>query len=333
MAKSASKIKSAAKEKPAKKTTTKKATTKKVVAAKTKTKAAAKVKTTAPKKAAAKKTIATKAKSAKKTTTKSTSTTKTGRKVEVVSPVKKVPKKIKGYSKKDLREFKKVILDKRAEIIAAFINASALIVIAIFLAIEAVKRFDNPEVIDSNLVIWLAFIGILFNGFSVLLLKKDASHNMNMRSAYLHLLTDMLTSVAVLIGGILMKYLEIYWVDAVLTIIISAYLLIMSWSIFTGSLKILMLFAPDHIKINEIVKELSKNKAVKNIHHIHIWQLNEHNCHFEAHVEFKDDIMLSEFDVICMDLENVLEEKFQINHCNFQPEFSRKDSKEIIIQD
>lgn len=222
---------------------------------------------------------------------------------------------------------------KRAEIIAAFINASALIVIAIFLAIEAVKRFDNPEVIDSNLVIWLAFIGILFNGFSVLLLKKDASHNMNMRSAYLHLLTDMLTSVAVLIGGILMKYLEIYWVDAVLTIIISAYLLIMSWSIFTGSLKILMLFAPDHIKINEIVKELSKNKAVKNIHHIHIWQLNEHNCHFEAHVEFKDDIMLSEFDVICMDLENVLEEKFQINHCNFQPEFSRKDSKEIIIQD
>ena len=122
MAKSASKIKSAAKEKPAKKTTTKKATTKKVVAAKTKTKAAAKVKTTAPKKAAAKKTTATKAKSAKKTTTKSTSTTKTGRKVEVVSPVKKVPKKIKGYSKKDLREFKKVILDKRAEIIEQLQN-------------------------------------------------------------------------------------------------------------------------------------------------------------------------------------------------------------------
>jgi len=222
---------------------------------------------------------------------------------------------------------------KRAEIIAAFINASALIVIAVFLAIEAFKRFNNPQIIDSNLVIWLALIGILFNGFSVLLLKKDASHNMNMRSAYLHLLTDMLTSVAVLIGGILMKYLEIYWVDAVLTIIISVYLLIMSWSIFKGSLKILMLFAPDHIKINEIVKELSKNKAVKNIHHIHIWQLNEHNCHFEAHVEFKEDIILSEFDVICMDLEKVLKEKFQISHCNFQPEYSREDSKEIIIQD
>ena len=222
---------------------------------------------------------------------------------------------------------------KRAEIIAAFINASSLIVIAIFLAIEAVKRFNNPVIIDSNLVILLALLGILFNGLSVLLLKKDASHNMNMKSAYLHLLTDMLTSVAVLIGGLLMKYFETYWVDAVLTIIISIYLLVMSWGIFKGSLKILMLFAPDHIKINEIVNELSKNDAVRNIHHIHIWQLNEQNCHFEAHVEFKDDIILSEFDSICIELEKVLLEKFQINHCNFQPEYNRKDSKEIIIQD
>ena len=222
---------------------------------------------------------------------------------------------------------------KRAEIIAAFINASSLIVIAVFLAIEAVKRFNNPIIIDSNLVILLALLGILFNGLSVLLLKKDASHNMNMKSAYLHLLTDMLTSVAVLIGGLLMKYFETYWVDAVLTIIISIYPLVMSWGIFKGSLKILMLFAPDHIKINEIVNELSKNKAVRNIHHIHIWQLNEQNCHFEAHVEFKDDIILSEFDSICIELEKVLLEKFHINHCNFQPEYNRNDSKEIIIQD
>jgi cobalt-zinc-cadmium efflux system protein len=222
---------------------------------------------------------------------------------------------------------------KRAEIIAAFFNASTLIVIAVFLAIEAIKRFNNPKIIDSNLVIWLAALGILFNGFSVLLLKKDASHNMNMKSAYLHLLTDMLTSVAVLIGGLLMKYLEIYWVDAVLTIIISIYLLIMSWSIFIDSLKILMLFAPNHIKINDIVSELSKNNAVRNIHHIHIWQLNEHDCHFEAHIEFKEDIPLSKFDSISKELEIILLDQFQINHCTFQPEYDREESKKIIIQD
>jgi cobalt-zinc-cadmium efflux system protein len=222
---------------------------------------------------------------------------------------------------------------KRAEIIAAFINAATLIVIAVFLAIEAIKRFDNPQVINSELVIWLALLGIAFNGFSVLLLRKDATHNMNMRSAYLHLLSDMLTSVAVLIGGLLMKYFEIYWVDAVLTILISIYLLQMSWRIFIDSLKILMLFAPDHIKINDVVNELSKNNAVRNIHHIHIWQLNERDCHFEAHIQFKSDIKLSEFDGICKELEKILLEKFHINHCNFQPEFDRDDSKEIIIQD
>ncbi len=222
---------------------------------------------------------------------------------------------------------------KRAEIIAAFINAATLIVIAFFLAIEAIKRFNNPQTIDSNLVIWLASLGILFNGFSVLLLKKDASHNMNMKSAYLHLLTDMLTSVAVLIGGLLMKYFQFYWVDAVLTILISIYLLKMSWSIFIDSLKILMLFVPDHIKINDIVIELSKDKTIRNIHHIHIWQLNEHDCHFEAHIEFKSDIPISKFDSICKNLEKILLDKFQINHCTFQPEYDRKESKEIIIQD
>jgi len=222
---------------------------------------------------------------------------------------------------------------KRAEIIAAFVNAATLIVIAVFLGIEAIKRFNNPKIINSELVIWLALLGIAFNGFSVLLLRKDATHNMNMRSAYLHLLSDMLTSVAVLVGGLLMKYFEIYWVDAVLTILISIYLLQMSWRIFLDSLKILMLFAPDHIKISDVVNELSKNKSIRNIHHIHIWQLNERDCHFEAHIEFKSNIKLSEFDIICKELEKILLEKFHINHCNFQPEFDRDDSKEIIIQD
>ncbi|MCB0471913.1 MAG: cation transporter [Flavobacteriaceae bacterium] len=222
---------------------------------------------------------------------------------------------------------------KRAEIIAAFINAAALIVIAVFLAFEAVKRFQDPQVIDSNLVIILALIGILFNGLSVLLLKKDASHNLNMKSAYLHLLSDMLTSVAVLIGGFLMKYFQIYWVDAVLTIMISVYLLVMSWNIFVDSLKILMLFSPSHINVNAIIAELMKNEAVRNIHHVHIWPLNDHDCHFEAHVEFKDDIKLSQFDRICVELETVLIEKFDIHHCYFQPEYDRIESKEVIIQD
>ncbi|MHB1146005.1 MAG: cation diffusion facilitator family transporter [Lutibacter sp.] len=222
---------------------------------------------------------------------------------------------------------------KRAEMIAAFFNAASLIVIGIFLGIEAIKRFTEVKEIQSDLVIWLAILGIAANGLSVLLLKNDAKHNMNMKSAYLHLLSDMLTSVAVLIGGLLMKYYQIYWIDALLTLLISFYLIYMSWTILIDSLKILMLFAPSHIKIKEVVEEVQKVTGVKNIHHIHIWQLNDVECHFEAHLEFESDIKLSEFDLICEDVEKLLFKKFHIQHCNLQPEFNRNDIKEIIIQD
>jgi len=222
---------------------------------------------------------------------------------------------------------------KRAEIIAAFFNAATLIIIAFFLAIEAIKRFNNLQEIQSDLVIWLALLGILANGFSVLLLKKDAEHNLNMKSAYLHLLTDMLTSVAVLIGGLIMKYYHIYWIDALLTLIISLYLVYMSWKIFLESLKILMLFAPDNIDIADIEKSILKIESIKNIHHVHIWQLNDTNSHFEAHIEFKKDIKLSEFDFICEQIEHILAHDFNINHSNLQPEFHRDDNKIFIIQD
>ena len=222
---------------------------------------------------------------------------------------------------------------KRAEIIAAFINAMSLVVIAVFLGIEAFERFNNPVEINSELVIWLAILGIAANGFSVLLLKKDSQHNLNMKSAYLHLLSDMLTSVAVLIGGLLMKYYQIYWIDAILTLMISIYLIYISWDILITSLKILMLFTPSHIKIEDVVNEVSKVKGIKNVHHVHIWQLNDHDSHFEAHLEFKEDINLSDFDLVCERIEEILHDKFDIHHSNLQPEFNRDDSKEIIIQD
>ena len=222
---------------------------------------------------------------------------------------------------------------KRAEIIAAFINAISLIIIAVFLGIEAIKRFKNPQSIESDIVIWLAILGIAVNGFSVLLLKKDAKNNLNMKSAYLHLLTDMLTSVTVLIGGLLMKYYQIYWIDAALTLVISLYLIYISWDILITSIKILMLFAPKHIKINEVVDQVLNVEGIRNIHHVHIWQLNDKDCHFEAHIQFKNDIKLSDFDLICERVEKILLDKFQINHCNLQPEFNRDDVKEIIIQD
>jgi cobalt-zinc-cadmium efflux system protein len=169
---------------------------------------------------------------------------------------------------------------KRAEIIAAFINASTLIIVAVLLIIEAIKRFSNPQEIEFNLVIWLAILGIITNGFSVLLLKNDAEKNMNMRSAYLHLLTDMMASVAVLIGGLLMKYYGMYWVDTLLTLGIAVYLIYVGYKLLVDSLRVLMLFTPQNISLDDIVKKVTKIKGIENIHHIHIWQLNEDEMMF-----------------------------------------------------
>jgi cobalt-zinc-cadmium efflux system protein len=228
---------------------------------------------------------------------------------------------------------KKTFGYKRAEILAAFVNAATLVVVAIILMKEAVERLLNPQQIESNLVIWLALIAIMFNGFSVLLLKKDSDHNMNMKSAYLHLLTDMMASVAVLVGGILMKYFEIYWVDAVLTMIIGIYLVYMGYDLLKESTKVLMLFTPKSVVIQDIVESICTIDPVKNVHHVHIWQLNEEEVHMEAHIDFKKDIRLSEFDEILEKIEEHVYHKHGINHVNIQPEFDKCDSKSIIVQD
>ncbi len=222
---------------------------------------------------------------------------------------------------------------KRAEIMAAFVNAATLVVVAIILMKEAVERLLDPKEIESDLVIWLSLIAIFANGFSVLLLKKDAEDNMNMRSAYLHLLTDMMASVAVLIGGLLMMFYQIYWVDAVLTMIIGLYLIYMGYDLLKESTKVLMLFTPKRVVIQDIVDSICTIEKVKNVHHVHIWQLNEDEVHMEAHIDFKEDIKLSQFDSILEEIEEHVYHKHGINHVNIQPEFDKCDSKSIIVQD
>jgi len=236
------------------------------------------------------------------------------------------------YSKKEA-SFDKTFGYKRAEIIAAFVNASTLLIVAVYLIYEAAKRFMNPQEIESELVIWLAILGIVANGFSVLLLKKDSKENMNMRSAYLHLLTDMSASVAVLAGGLLMKYFGWFWVDSILTVLIAIYLIFMGYDLLKSSFKILMLFTPDDIQLEKLREAISEAPEVKNVHHMHIWQLNETETHLEAHIDFHEDITLSKFDKILDQVEERLYHDFGINHVNIQPEFKKDDAKDVIVQD
>lgn len=222
---------------------------------------------------------------------------------------------------------------KRAELIAAFVNATTLIIVALFLIYGAAERFQNPHTIKSGLVIWMALLGIVVNGISALMLKKDAEHNINMKSAYLHLFTDMLASVAVLIGGLLMKYFGWFWVDSVMTILIAVYLIVVGIDLLKTSTKMLMLFTPEHIDIKEIVREVHKISGAGKLHHIHVWHLNDEELHLEAHLDCLEDIRMSEFNELLHQIEQVLFSQFHINHINIQPEFKKEDPKDFIVQD
>ncbi|MBN1651790.1 MAG: cation transporter [Bacteroidales bacterium] len=217
---------------------------------------------------------------------------------------------------------KKTFGYKRAEIMAAFINASTLLALSFFLIKEAIERFNNATVIQANWVIGLGLLSILVNGFSVLLLAKEAKTSLNIRSAYLHLFTDMLTSIAVVIGGLLMSFWSIYWIDPLLTILIAGYLIISSWKILEEAVKILMLFTPNNIRIESIEKEVLRFPEIENMHHIHLWALNENQIHLEAHLSFSKNYSLAETHSICMAIEEKIKQVFPVQHITFQSEYN-----------
>jgi cobalt-zinc-cadmium efflux system protein len=219
---------------------------------------------------------------------------------------------------------------KRAEIIAAFINSATLIGVAIFLIIEAIERFSSPIEIQADIVIWFAIASIVINFLSVVILHKDSKDNMNIRSAYLHLLTDVMTSIAVMFGGLAMKYYNVFWIDGLLTLLIATYLIYSSFALLKETTKVLMQFTPEGINLDEINTEISKIEGIKNLHHLHVWQLNDNKFMLEAHVEMDVDIMLSEFQEKLKEIENILH-KFGIDHTNIQPELNKCEKNDGLI--
>lgn len=222
------------------------------------------------------------------------------------------------------KTFKHTFGFKRAEIIAAVINAATLIIISIYLIKEAIIRFYEPNFIEGTLMIIVASIGFIANSIGTFLLNKGKKDNINIKAAYLHLLSDAISSLGVIIGAIFIIYFEIYWIDPLLTIIISVYILRESYIIVKQAVEVIMMFTPKEIDIEELTKVIETFKGVKNIHHIHLWKLNDSDTHFEAHVE-TEDIKVSETVIIQQTIEKYLHDKYEINHSTLQFECGRCD--------
>jgi len=220
---------------------------------------------------------------------------------------------------------------KRAEILAALFNASVLIGIAVFLIVEAFHKFYHPEPINSVWVIGLGALSIVLNTASVLLIKEDSQESMNVRAAYLHLLTDVMTSIAVVLGGVLMYYFGIFWIDPLISALIALYLIWASFGLVKESSAILMQFTPEGIDVDEVVKAIESEPEIADVHHIHIWKLNDHQINLEAHLDFKEDVALSVSNRVIDRLEKKLHDMFDIEHTTFQCEYGREDNKEKIV--
>lgn len=234
-----------------------------------------------------------------------------------------------GRKEKNLR---KTFGYKRAEILAALLNASVLIIISFYLFKEAIIRLQSPVKIDGTLMLIVALVGLFANLVGVLLLRPDSKKNINMKSAYLHLISDTVSSVAVIIGSLIIHFFEFHYIDSIFTILIGLYVLKEGYHILRDTIDILMQSAPKNIDIMAIKKEVDEIAEVDNIHHIHVWQTNDRDIFLEGHVDFCKDYKLSEIDRIRKKIEKILKKKYHLRHITLQAEFGICLDKELIAK-
>ncbi len=219
---------------------------------------------------------------------------------------------------------------KRAEIIASLFNSIFLFIVSLVLIRESIIRLTNPQIIKTDLMLIIAIIGLFLNGISVILLKDFSKDSMNIKSSYLHLLMDTLSSIAVVIGGILMMLFKIYWIDVVLTLFITLYILKEGIEIFIKSIKILMEQTPKGIDLDKLKNDVEKIEGVSNLHHIHIWQIDEKNYLFEGHIKLQNDVPVSKADCIRKSVEDLLNNEFNISHSTIQIEYNGCYENDLI---
>lgn len=205
---------------------------------------------------------------------------------------------------------------QRAGVMAAFINASTLIVIALGVALEAVHRLMAPVVVQPRLMMMVAAVGVVMNGVIAALLWRVA-HDVNLRSAFIHMAGDTLSTAAVIAGGFGIQMTGMNWIDPVLSLLIAAMILWSSWGIMRETVNILLEGTPRGVSIDTIRERMQTVTGVLNVHDLHVWSLGSNSHAAACHVTI-DDIPPSESQEILSVLNKILKEEFAIQHSTIQ---------------
>ncbi|MCP5173312.1 MAG: cation transporter [Pseudomonadales bacterium] len=216
----------------------------------------------------------------------------------------------------------------RIEIVAALINYTTLIIIGFYLIYEGGMRIIDPPEVKGWWVVWLGGIALAVDALTALLTYSMQKDSVNIRALFLHNLSDTLASVAVVIGGTLILLYDMRWVDPAITIGIAGYILYLGLTEIGGTIRTLMLGSPVDIDTDAVIVALSNIEGVIDIHHVHFWQMGEHDASLEAHVIIEESAW-DQLENIKYRIKQALAQEFNISHSTLEfehPDHVHKDT-------
>ncbi|MCK7675576.1 cation diffusion facilitator family transporter [Corynebacterium pygosceleis] len=220
---------------------------------------------------------------------------------------------------------------RRIEVIAAAVNALSVGAISIWIVIEAIKRLGGHGEIDTTMMLVVAVIGLIANGGSALLLVRRQHDSMNMRGAYLHVLSDMLGSVAVIIAGLIVRATGFILADTIASIVIAAIILPRSMRLLLDAMRVLMERVPGHVDLNEIRVALEEIPGVETVHDLHVWTMDGNELIATCHLVIEPDRVESGCNIL--DVANHRLEKIGVSHATIQIETADHAEHEAEVHD
>jgi cobalt-zinc-cadmium efflux system protein len=206
---------------------------------------------------------------------------------------------------------------QRAGVLAAFVNALTLVILSAWIFWEGYQRLRNPEPVSEMSMIVVAGLGLLLNGGIMLGLASRRKDDLNVRSAYVHMLGDLLGAIAIIIGGVVIHFTGLLQIDTILSFVIAALIIWTAWDIIKESLNILLEGLPRGIELKAVVDSLLEVEGVLDVHDMHIWSIGSSSSALSCHVLI-EDVPPSASECILLKINRVLLERFHIHHSTVQ---------------
>jgi cobalt-zinc-cadmium efflux system protein len=215
---------------------------------------------------------------------------------------------------------------RKTTILAALANAVILLISIAIIGYEAIHRFANPPVLPGKTIAIVAAIGIVINFFTAILFLKNKEKDLNIKSAYLHMMADALVSAGIMIGGIIIYYTHLYWIDPVISLVIVLVILFSTWSLLKESLALTLDAVPKDINLDEIKNKALRIDGIKGLHHIHVWAMSTTENAMTAHLVIDNRQDNEQISRIKNNLKHTLQH-LNIQHVTLETEFSNEDCK------